>query len=326
MSFCIQPSRKRNSNANGRNTSVAFTAAFKAYLRELYGPDHPYGQPYTGSGTEESINALTQKDLVDYYKANYLPNNAAVVMVGDITLNEAKSKLEKAFKEWKPGTVAASEVPDPPPLTKTRVCIVDKKGAAQSVIVVGNFGIKRSDPDYLAVDVMNNAFGGQFTSRLNLNLREDKGYTYGAGSFFLDTKGLGPFVAYAQVQSDVTKDAVVQFIKEMRDITTTRPLTDEEVADSKANLIKSFPRQFETLRGIAGQLVQMIRFNLPQDEWQTYVARVNAIDGAMATQAAKDHLHPDDLLIVVVGDRASIEPGLRELELGEIVNIDTGGL
>ena len=303
-----------------------FTSAFKSYLRELYGPEHPYGQPYTGSGTEKSINALTQQDLIDYYTANYMPNNAAVIMVGDITLDEAKTKLEKVFKAWKPGTVTANQVPDPAPITKTRVCIVDKPGAAQSVIVVGHFGLKRSDPNYLAVDVMNNTFGGQFTSRLNMNLREDKGYTYGAGAFFMDTRGLGPFVAYAQVQSDVTKEAVREFIKEMRDITTTRPLTDDEVRDSKANMIKSFPGQFETIGGIAGQLVQMLRFDLPEDELQTYVDRVTAIDGAMATKAAKDYLHPDATLIVVVGDRAKIEPGLRELELGDVVHIDTGEL
>lgn len=303
-----------------------FTSAFKSYLRELYGPDHPYGQPYTGSGTEKSIKALTQQDLMDWYKANYLPNNASVIMVGDITLDEAKAKLEKAFKGWKPGTITATEVPDPKPLGKTRVCIVDKPGAAQSVIVVGHYGLKRSSPDWLAADVMNNTYGGQFTSRLNMNLREDKGYTYGAGAFFLATRGLGPFVSYAQVQSDVTKQAVQEFIKEMRDITTTRPLTDEEVVDSKANMIKSFPGQFETLGGVAGQLVEMIRFNLPEDSWKTYESRVNAIDGATATKAAKEYLHPDDVLIVVVGDRAKIEPGLKELELGDIVNIDSGGL
>jgi zinc protease len=119
---------------------------------------------------------------------------------------------------------------------------------------------------------------------------------------------------------------VTEFINEMRDITTTRPLTDEEVRDSKANLIKSFPRQFETVRGIAGQLIEMIRYDLPEDDWTTYVDRVNGIDGAMATKAAKDYLHPDGVLIVVVGDRAKIEAGLSELELGDIVHIDTGGL
>ena len=263
---------------------------------------------------------------MNFYKANFYPNNAAVVMVGDITLAEAQQKLEQAFKNWSPGTVAQTDVPPPPPINGTKLAIVDKPGAAQSVVIVGHFGLKRSDPDFLATDVMNNVFGGQFTSRLNMNLREDKGYTYGAGSFFSSRRGVGPFVAYAPVQTDATKGAVQEMIKEMRDIVTTRPLTDAELASSKANLIKSFPRDFETFNGIAGQLASMVRFDLPADEWQTYVQRVNAIDGAMATKAAKDHLDPDNVLIVVVGDRAKIEPGLRELQLGDIVHIDTGEL
>jgi zinc protease len=173
---------------------------------------------------------------------------------------------------------------------------------------------------------MNNVFGGQFTSRLNMNLREDKGYTYGAGAFFPARKGVGPFIAYAQVESNVTKESVVEIIKEMRDITTTRPLTDVEVADSKNNLIKSFPGAFETTGGIAGQLLEMVRFNLPADDWQTYINRVNAIDGTAATQAAKTYYNPDELLIVVVGDRKQIEAGLTELQLGDIVHMDTGEL
>ncbi|GAB4327869.1 MAG: pitrilysin family protein [Candidatus Zixiibacteriota bacterium] len=303
-----------------------FTSAFKSFLRKLYGPEHPYGQPYTGTGTEKSLNAITRDDLVTFYENNFYPNNAAIVMVGDITLDEAKQKLEKAFKGWAPGTVVASEVPEPQPLSGTKICIVDKPGAAQSVIVAGHLGLKRNNPDWLAVEVMNNVFGGQFTSRLNMNLREDKGYTYGARAFFSARKGVGPFIAYAQVQSDVTKESVTEIINELRDITSTRPLTDQEVADSKNNMIKSFPGNFETFNGIANELVQMVRFDLPADEWQTYVDRVNAIDGAAASAAAKKYFHPDELLIVVVGDREKIEAGLAELQIGEIVHIDTGEL
>ncbi len=303
-----------------------FTAAFKTFLRKLYGPDHPYGQPYTGHGTEQSVNAITRDDLVTFYENNFYPNNAAVVMVGDITLEEATQKLEKAFKGWAPGTVAASEVPEPEPLQSTKICIVDKPGAAQSVIIAGHLGVKRNNPDWMAINVMNNVFGGQFTSRLNMNLREDKGYTYGASAFFSSRKGVGPFIAYAQVQSEVTKESVTEIINELRDITTIRPLTDDEVMNSKNNLIKSFPSEFDTYNGIAGELVQMVRFNLPPSEWETYVERVESIDGATATQAAKDYLHPDQLLIVVVGDRAAIEEGLTELQVGDIVHIDTGEL
>ena len=264
------------------------TVARKAYSRILYGPDHPYGQPYTGSGTEKSIKAITRTDLVDFYRANYSPNNAAVVMVGDITLDETREKLEKALKSWEPGTAVLPEVPEPTPLTSTKVCIAHKPGAAQSVIFAGNLGVRRSDPDYLACVVMNNVLGGQFTSRLNLNLREDKGYTYGAGSFFMVTLGIGSFLCFAQVQTEITKESIVEILKEMRDITGNRPLTDTEIIDSKNNMIKGFPQRFQTYSGIANQLDGMIIYDLPEDEWYNYVDKVNAVDAAEPTTYKSD--------------------------------------
>lgn len=302
------------------------TAAFKTFFRELYGADHPYGQPYTGSGTEESVKAITRADLERFYQANYMPDNAAVIVVGDITLDEARSKLEKAFKKWKQGTPSQSLVKEVTPLTKTRICIVDKPGAPQSAIVLGNLGLKRSDPDYLAASVMNNALGGQFTARINMNLREDKGYTYGAHSFFTGRRGQGAFVSYAEVHTEFTKESIAELVKEFRDISGTRPLTADELANSKSNLIKGFPQNFQTYRGIAGQLGAMVTFGLPEDEWATYVSRVDAIDLSQATKAARDHIHPDALLIVVVGDREKIEPGIRELNLGEIEYLSVADL
>ncbi len=298
------------------------TAAFKIFFRELYGADHPYGQPYTGSGTESSINALTRADLKSFYKANYFPNNATVVVVGDITFDDAWSKLEKYFKKWKQGTAVKGTVIEVKPLSKTKICIVDKPGAPQSVIVLGNLAMKRNDPGYLAASVMNNAFGGQFTARINMNLREDKGYTYGAGSFFTGRKGQGAFASYAQVKSEFTEESIFEFMKEFKDVLGERPLTDEELFDSKNNMVKGFPQDFQTLTRIAGQLGSMTTFGLPDDEWDTYMRRVNGIDMNLATKAAKDHIHPDGMLIVVVGDREMIEPGIKELGFGEIVHLD----
>jgi len=299
-----------------------FTTAFKTFLRTLYGSDHPYGQPFTGSGTETSIKSIARDDLVKYYSANYHPNNASVVMAGDITLAEAKAALDKAFKGWQPGTVAAPTIPEPAPLTKTTIYLVDKPGAAQSVVIVGSLGVHRSAPDYVATTVMNNALGGQFTSRVNLNLREDKGYTYGAGSFFDGRRATGPFAAYAPVETKNTDKTIIEIMKELRDIVGARPLSDAELTDSKNNLMKSFPQDFQSIAGIAGSMGSIITYGLPESEWQTYVQRVTAVDGVVATKAAKDHLHPDAVLIVVVGDRAKIEDGIRALNLGEIVHVD----
>jgi zinc protease len=300
-----------------------FTSAYKVFNKELYGDNHPYAQPYTGSGTEASIKALTRSDLESFYKDNYLPNNTAAVVVGDITLNEAKSKLEKAFKKWKRGEIASSQIAEVEPIQKTKVCIVDKPGAVQSVIIIGNPGIPRKADDFLATSVMNNALGGQPTARINMNIREDKGFTYGAFSTFTTRKGRGAFLTYAEVQTEVTKEALIEFMKELNGVIGENPLTAEELIDSKDNLIKGFPQDFQTVGGIAGRLETMITYELSLDEWKTYVNRVEQIDLPVATKAAMDHIRPGALLIIVVGDKDKIEPGIKELNLGEIEYLES---
>jgi zinc protease len=300
-----------------------FTSAYKAFNIELYGEGHPYAEPYTGSGTEASIKALSKSDLEDFYKSHYFPNNTAAIVVGDITMNEAKSKLEKTFKKWKPGNVPEVEVAAVKPLQKTKVCIVDKPGAVQSVIIIGNSGLMRKDSDFLPTLVMNNALGGHSNSRINMNLREDKGYTYGAFSTMTTRKGQGAFIAYAEVQTEVTKDALAEFMKELKGISGDNPLTNKELTESKDNLIKGFPQDFQTVGGIAGQLETMVTYDLPLNEWSTYINRVSAVDLEAATMMAKKHIHPNTALIVVVGDKNKIEPGIRELNLGEIVDLDS---
>jgi len=292
---------------------------FKSFLRQLYGPDHPYGQPYTGSGTKESITAITRADLEKYYKANYLPNNTAAVVVGDITLDEAKAKLEKAFKKWRPGDVPQMAIKHVNPPAKTKICIIDKPGAAQSTIMLGNLIASRNDPDYLPATVVTQALGGGSIARLYMNLRQDKGYTYGAYSFVTGRRGQGAFVCYAQVQTDVTKESIEEFMKEIRGITGAIPLTKEELTDSENNMTKGFPQDFETLGGVAGQLSSIVTYDLPLDSWKTYIPRIESVTVDKAIATAREYIHPDDLLIVVVGDRAKIEPKIRELNLGEVV-------
>jgi zinc protease len=296
-----------------------FTVAMKTFLKTMYGPNHPYGRPQTGSGTEASIKAITRDDLVKYYTANYVPSNATIIVSGNISMADAKAALEKALKGWTAtGTAPTAQLSEPPPMTATKVVIVDKPGAAQSAIIVGQAGIKRSAADYMPVTVMDNVLGSQFTSRINMNLREDKGYTYGAYATFPARKGTGPFVAYAQVQTPNTKESVSELVKELRGITSTRPLTDSEVVEAKNNLIKGFPSDFETIGGVAGSMASMAMYGLPTSDWDTYVSRVNAVDLAAANKAAKDHINPDALLIVVVGDRAKIEEGLKSLNIGDV--------
>ena len=308
-----------------QESKQAIVSAVKHYFRLLFGNDHPYGQPYTGSGTVESINAINRYDLMHYYKNNYFANNASIIVVGDITAKEAEIKVNQYLGRWGSGDIVSSEVPTPEKRTNREVYIIDKPGAPQSVIIMGNLGIKRNDPDYLATYVMNTALGSQFTSRLNMNLREDKGYTYGTGSFFSSRKGVGPFGCYAPVQTKYTKEAIKEMIKELTDITKSRPLSNQEVENTKRNLINKFPRKFEGLSAISDEASDLVMYNLPEFDWQLYMEKVNSITGEMATQAAKDHIHPDNLLIVVVGDRDAIENDIKSLNLGDIYFLDQNG-
>jgi zinc protease len=243
-------------------------------------------------------------------------------MVGDVTPAEARRAATAAFGSWQGGAAAAAEAPAAEPVSGTTIYIVDKPGAPQSVVVVGNVAIRRADPDYVAFEVMNNAFGGKFASRINLNLREDKGYSYGARAIFVPTRGDGPYMVFAPVQSQSTSESVVEIVRELGEVVGSRPITAEELSEAQGNLIKGFPQQFETVGGVAVQLSEMVRYGLPDDEWSRRLESIQSVTAEEATKAAKDRVDPEDLLIVVVGDRAQIEPGLRDLGLGEVKTFD----
>ncbi len=294
------------------------TLAYKAFNKILYGEDHPYGQPYTGSGTEESLGALNRSDMENFHRKHFIPNNATVVIAGDLTLSEAKKKLEKVFGKWKKGTSPEIKLTFPEPATSTKLYIVDKPGAVQSVIIIGHLSMKADNKDALAFELLNRPLGGMFTSRINLNLREDKGYTYGAQSMIAQRRDKSPFLAYSSVEAEFTAESLTEFVKELRFVTGEKPLTSEEIEDSKNGSIKGFPQNFETLGAIAGQLQYLSTNDLPLDRWQTYVDRVKALDRSEINRAAKKHIHPEALVIVVAGDRALIEPKLEALNLGPI--------
>ncbi|MFH1892194.1 MAG: pitrilysin family protein [Candidatus Zixiibacteriota bacterium] len=301
-----------------------FTAALKSFAEALYGKDHAYSQSYTGYGNEESINALTRADLVDYYKANYFPNNAAITIAGDITLAEARKKIERVFGKWEQGTVIVHELTAPPTPTEPVIYVIDKQNAEQSAIIAGNVAMARTDPDYLAFQVMNQALGGQFVSRINMNLREDKGYTYGAGSFVRAGRYDAPFITYAPVHTEFTKESVVEIVSELRGVSQDHPLTAEELEFAKSSLIKGFPQGFQTYGGIAGGLNTLVLYDLPLDGWSTYVDRVAAVDEATASRVASKFIRPESLVIIVVGDRVRIEEDLKNLNIGRVEGIGTG--
>jgi zinc protease len=241
--------------------------------------------------------------------------------VGDVTPEAAKALLEKALGSWTGGEAVAVDIPAPSPEKKPGVYLVDKAAAAQSVLAAGLVGPARSTPDYFPLVVMNSVLGGQFSSRMNLNLREDKGYTYGARSGFGFAKGPGPFQAGASVQTAVTREATVELVKELTEITGPRPVNDTELAFAKDRLVKGFPGRFETTFAMAGALSDIVRFALPDDYFETYQAKIEAVDAAAANAVAAKYLPFDKMSILVVGDVEKVKAGLQSLPYGATLEV-----
>jgi len=305
---------QRKSNPNAISNVV--------YDRVLYGAEHPYGRQLSGS--EATIKSLSRNDLVSFYEASYRPNNAVLIVVGDVDSKTLMPKLEKVFAAWKPGNVAMGELPSAKAMEKSGIYIVDRPDSAQSVVSIGHIGVERSSPDYFPLQVMNSILGGQFISRVNLNLREDKGYTYGARSGYDFRRGAGPFSASADVQTAVTKESVTEFMKELSDIRGTNPVTQKELDYNKQSLIRRYPRGFETVGQISGQLSNLVTYNLPDSYFNDYIQKVNGVTLADVNRVANKYLTPDKVAIVIVGDRKAIEPGLKQLGY-EIQFLDTEG-
>ena len=305
---------QRRSNPNAISDVV--------YDRVLYGKDHPYGRQL--SGDETTIKNLKRDDLVGFYESTYRPNNAVLVVVGDVDGKTLMPKLEKAFAGWKPGTIPSGKLSEAKALDKAGIYLVDRTGSAQSVVSIGQIGVARDNPDYFPLQVMNSILGGQFSSRVNLNLREEKGYTYGARTGLSYRRGAGPFTASADVQTAVTKESVAEFIKEIKGIRGELPVSQSELEYNKQSLIRAYPRGFETVGQISGQLSNLIVYGLPDSYFNDYISKVNAVTLADVNRVANKYLTPDKLAIVVVGDRKVIEPGLKELNY-PITLLDTDG-
>ncbi|MBN2579722.1 MAG: insulinase family protein [Pirellulales bacterium] len=284
----------------------------------LYGPDHPYGQP--PFGTPKTLASLAQADLADFYRGHFRPEQATLIAVGDVTPAELTAELEKALGGWKSeaADLPQEQLPPLPAPKPTRIVLVDKPGSAQSVITVAQVGPQRTSPDYYALSVMNTLFGGQFMSRLNMNLREAKGYTYGARSTFdWRIRQPGPFLAYSSVQTAVTAPALTEFLKEYRGITGAQPVQPAELDFGKAYLVRAFPADFETSGQIAGHLETLVEFRLPDDYFNAYIPRIDAVTADDVIDAAKKHIDLDRQAIIIVADRENVEPELRKLPAGK---------
>jgi len=291
----------------------------------LYGDNHPYGQPLTGSGTEASVRAIQRDDLVKYHDTWFRPNNATLVVVGDTRMDDIVPLLEKALAGWKSGNVPQIALPARTNPPKTTVYLIDKPGAAQSVLLAGQLMPPKGDADDIGFEVMNGVLGSNFASRVNMNLREDKGYSYGAYVFPFEAKGQGMCLAFSQVRTDVTKESIFEMMKELRDIRGKRPPTADEMSLSKNSLVLSLPGQYETMNGIANKINDIVIYGLPEDYHSKYPAKVTAMTTKDVIDVANKRIMPDNLAFVVVGDRTVIEDGIKSLGLGPIEYLDTDG-
>jgi zinc protease len=287
----------------------------------LYGPKHPYG--YTEIGTEISVKALTRDDMVAFWKQNFVPNNAALVVAGDISMDELRGLAEKSFGSWQRGSPAQPAL-GAPATTPARVVVVDKPGSPQTQVRVASIGAARSSPDFRPIQVMNVALGGLFSSRINMNLREQHGYTYGASSQFSFRRAPGPFQVASGVRTDVTGPAVSEIFKEVRGM-VDKPVSQDELKKAKDSLSNSLPGAFETSANAVNNFSNVFIYDLGLDYYSRYAEQVNAVTADQALAVARKYLVPNGMVVVAVGDRAKIEPQLKKLNLGEIEARDTEG-
>ncbi|HEU4525723.1 MAG TPA: insulinase family protein, partial [Gemmatimonadales bacterium] len=299
--------------------------ALRVFPALVYGEGHAYANPWTGSGSEASVGRITRDDLVKFHRTWFKPNNATLIVVGATTMAEIRPKLERAFAGWARGDVPEKNIGTVAQQPSSRVYILDRPEAIQSLILVGNVVPPKANPDEPAIETMNMVLGGSFLARINMNLREGKHWSYGAFTFIRDAKGQRPFVTYAPVQSDKTKEALVELRQELSGILGQRSATADEIARAKSELTLTLPGSWETMGAVAGSLSDIVTFGLEDRYFDTYGDRIRAQDVGTVTAAAKAVIHPDRLVWVVVGDRSKIEAGIRELKLGEIRFIDADG-
>ena len=294
----------------------------QVFSRVLYGAGHPYGQ----RSSETSVKAITRDDVVAFHKAYYQPGHAIITIVGDVTAAKVKSSVEKGLAAWSKGGAKPSfDYPKLPELQPAKIYLVDKPGAEQSVVNIGLPGPSRSTPDYFALQVLNTILGGQFQSRLNANIREQKGYSYGVNSAFSYGKGPGAFRAGGSIFTAKTDAALIEFMKELKGIVGERPITDEEIKTAKESLIQGLPQRFASVTAISGAITTLSVQGLPEDYYQSYAKNVSAVTKDDLLRVAKQYIDLGHLAIVIVGDKTKVEESLKATNIAPVTMLDLEG-
>jgi zinc protease len=296
-----------------QRTSPGFLAA-ESFSRAVYG-DHPASLIAV---TPESVRQATAQALVKFHAEHYLPNNSILAVVGDVKLAEIMPRLERAFGDWKPGAAPKTTIPAASAgYSKPRIILIDRPGSVQTFLQLGNIGIERTDPDHYALQVMNRILGGGGTARLQRNLREDKGYTYGAGSGFSSLKYRGTWQANSSVRSEVTGDALREFFNEFKAIRDQK-VSDADLENARRGLVGSFALDLERPQQLLGNIVTQKLYDLPDDYWDAYPQRIAAVTAEDVQRVARRYVDLDRLQIVAVGDASKVREALARYGTVEV--------
>ncbi len=308
-----------------KEKSQPFPMALRVMNKYLYGEGHPYSNPYTGTGYEDTVEKLTREDVLDFYNTWIKPNKATLVVTGDVEMADLKAKLEKSLGKWKKGDVPEMTFGKPKVNTKNTLYLIDRPESQQSIIIAGHLTKKYGEVSEIALEQMVSILGGDFTSRINMNLREDKHWAYGAGGLVMGANQERPFLVYAPVQTDKSAESVTELRKEILDFVTTRPATKEELDKVKTNQVLKLPGQWETNASVNNSVANLVRYELPDDYYQKYDQSVRNLSLEDVHSVSKSIVSPDDVNWFMVGDRAKIVDKLDQLGFDAIIEIDADG-
>lgn len=307
-----------------REKSNPIQMGLRTFPGIIYGKDHAYGLPFTGTGYEETVVKIQRDDLVKFHKTWFKPNNSTLVVTGDISMDELLPKLENHFDDWEEGTVPKKNISKVNNSEKPVVYLMNKTGAPQSIIIAAQLFPGRSVENNLEIETMNDILGGSFTSRINMNLREDKHWSYGSRSLIMGARGQRPFIVFATVQSDKTKESFAEVLREISEFRSSNPATEDELTKIKLNNTLGLPGKWETNNAVGSSLAEIVQYGLPMDYFETYSSRVKNLKLEDVQSAAKENLNADNLVWVVVGDKTQYEEKLKEFGY-DIHEIDVDG-
>lgn len=319
--FSIQ--KQRRLAQIGQEKAQPNALALRLLPNIIYGASHAYGKP--ASGFEKSVEGITREDLMKWHADWFKPGSATVVVTGDVTLDKILPALEETLGGWTAGTAPAKNLSTVARTQGKKIYLIDKPNAPQSTIIAAHVSETSGQPEDLALEPVLQNFGGMATSRLNRNLRLDKHWSYGTSGQLTNARGQRTFLVVAPVQTDKTKESMVEVVKELNDIADKRPITGEEFTSIMRNMSSRLPGRFETLSALESAAINLVNFNLPGDYWSRYAGNIRALSEPQLQTAAKKFIRPGEVIWLVVGDLNKIESGIRELGFGEVIKLNADG-